>query len=118
MRDREEIVERGMSAPLYAGIVPGATHTGEGRNQDCKDFVHFDFKIEGNLILAVGHKCKACVLTTAMADLLAEALEGKSPEFLQTIDPIQFIGIHVSPQRRECILLPYEVAKSGLLVHF
>lgn len=118
MRDREEIVERGMSAPLYGGVVPDASHRGEGRNADCKDFVHFDFKIEGSLVIAVRHTCKACVLTTAMADFLAEALEGKETLILKSIDPFHLIGIPVSPQRRECILLPYEVAKSALLVHF
>jgi hypothetical protein len=110
-RDREEIVERGMSAPLYAGIVPDASHTGEGRNKDCKDFVHFDFKIEGNLILAVRHICKACVLTTAMADFLAEALEGKKPVFLKEIEPFAFMGIPIL-RNGECILLPWEVAKA------
>lgn len=103
-----------MSAPLYAGTVPGASHTGEGRNQDCKDFVHFDFKIEGNLIVAVRHTCKACVLTTAMADFLAETLEGKAQDHLKTIDPFKLMGIPILPQRRECIQLPYEVARVSL----
>lgn len=99
----DDIVDRGLHSPLYAGVLPDATHTGEGRNDGCKDFVRFDFKITDGKIVAARHTCKACVLTTAMADFVCEALEGQTPDFARTLNLLKIIGIVIGPARRECI---------------
>lgn len=114
MREHDDIVERGMNAPLYAGVVPDATHRGEGRNDGCGDFVHFDFKIEAGTVVAARHQCKACVLTTALADYLCELLEGQTPDFARSLDPFRVIDIPIGPQRRDCILIVQRVMNVSL----
>lgn len=114
---RDDIVERGMNAPLYAGVLADATHRGARRNEGCQDFVHFDFKInEVGLITEARHKCKACVLTTAMADILCEAMEMRKPIVVSTLDPFRLIGIPIGPNRRECILVAWEALHDALKI--
>lgn len=114
MRESEEIVDRGMTAPLYTGAVPDATYRGEGKNDGCGDFVHFDFKIENGIVVAARHQCKACVLTTALADFVCEALEGQTPDFARSLDCFKLIDIPVGPSRRECILVVQRVMNVSL----
>ena len=111
---REEILERGMQAPLYAGVLTDATHRGEGRNRDCGDLVHFDFKIVNGVITHARHSCQACVLTTAMTDCLCELVEGKTLESIKLPDPFSVFREPILPQRRECIQLPWELARVSL----
>jgi NifU-like protein involved in Fe-S cluster formation len=112
----DEIVDRGLHCPLYAECLPGATHTGDGRNDSCGDHVQFDFEINGGVITKARHTCKACVLTTAMADFVCEALEGQTPDFVSTIDPFKMIGIAIGPNRRECITVVIRAAAKALNV--
>jgi len=114
LRETDEIVDRGLHSPLYARAVPDATHRGEGRNDGCGDFVHFDFKIKDGILVACGHQCKACVLTTAMADFVCEALEGQTPDFVRTLNLFKLMGIPVGPERRDCILVVDRVLRVSL----
>ena len=109
----DDLIDRWQS-PLYTGTLPDASCTGAGRNESCGDIVAFDFKIEGGIIVACRHTCKACVLTSAMADLFAEALEGQTPNFVRTLDPFKIIGIPIGPTRRDCILIVQRVVIGAL----
>lgn len=103
----DDLVER-WESPSYAGVLPDATHRMEGRGRTCDDHVILEARIAGNLILEIKHTCKACVLTTATADLLCELLQAGQP---LPDDPFKWIGVHVASNRAGCILLPYNLAK-------
>jgi NifU-like protein involved in Fe-S cluster formation len=109
----DEIVER-WKAPLYKGRLASPTHTATGRGKACDDVVNFDVEIKGNLIVGIKFQATACVMTTAMADILAETVEGQSIEFVRSLDPFALFGLPVTALRRGCITLPLEVLRVSL----
>lgn len=75
-------------------------------NPLCGDEIHFDISINNGLITEIGFWGEACVLTLATAAMLAERFHWKRPE---EIDPFVLIGVPVTRNRRECVLLPWRV---------
>ena len=59
---------------------------------------------------------QGCALMTASADILCEAVQGKTSDDLRKFsaeDLLQIYGEAPSPGRLKCLLLPYEALKSA-----
>ncbi len=102
-RDSDDIVDRGLHCPLFAGGLETATHRGDSANSTCNDRVHFDVEIKNDVIVAMSHTCQACVVTAALADFLCEAAIGKAPSEVKSMSLFELMGISILPARRECI---------------
>ena len=84
----DDIVDRGLHSPQYAGVLPDATHTGEGRNDGCKDFVHFDFKIVDGKIVAPGgvsFRSEAQLAAQMTAEKKVEEFGGKAADLVDLL---------------------------------
>lgn len=68
----------------------------------CGDLVVFDVKISDGIVEA-RHTCKACVLTSAFADIVAEYATGKSVEAALDFDPVKLLDHPVLPNRIPCL---------------
>jgi nitrogen fixation protein NifU and related proteins len=101
--------------PRFGGVIEQPTHQSEGANLSCGDEIAWTACIaDDNKITELKHKTRACAVCAASADLLAEELQGKSPQEIQdwnTERVTEMLGIPLSPVRLKCALLPLEALK-------
>lgn len=114
---REIIIER-YKDPLYRGRLDPNDVTFEDENPLCGDLVRIDLRVDaqGKVIEAAfsGH---GCAISQASADLLLEAVSGKSLEEVKNLtkqDILDLLGIELGPVRLKCALLPLKVLKAGV----
>ena len=107
---QQAIIERS-KRPHYSGKLEKPTASQDGLNASCGDEVHFEVLIKNGLFKQIRHTTRACSICAASADLLAEYLEDKPLNTLQSLketDITEWLGIPLSPARQKCALLPLE----------
>lgn len=110
---QQQIIERAKH-PLFSGETTAETHHAVGINLSCGDEIQWSVAIEHDTFVVMRHTCRACAICGASADLLAEALTGKSVGEVQTWNTekvMELLGIPLSPIRLKCALLPLEALK-------
>jgi nitrogen fixation protein NifU and related proteins len=114
---REIIIER-YKSPQYRGELDPHDISFEDENPLCGDHIRIDLRVDaaGNVTEAAfsGH---GCAISQASADLLLEAVIGKSVEEVRHLtkqDVLDLIGIELGPVRLKCALLSLKVLKGGV----
>ena len=115
---RELIVDR-YKNPQYRGTLDPHDITFEDDNPLCGDHIRIDLKVnpEGRITEAAfdGH---GCAISQASADLLLEAIVGKSLDEVKQLkkeDILDMLGlVELGPVRLKCALLSLKVLKAGV----
>lgn len=114
---REIIIDH-YKNPSHRGKLDPKDYSFEDENPLCGDFIHMDLVLDENKRVknAVfdGH---GCAISQASADLLLEAVHGKSLDEIKAMtkqDIIDLLGIELSPVRLKCALLPLKVLKAAV----
>ncbi|MEA4908046.1 MAG: iron-sulfur cluster assembly scaffold protein [Chloroflexi bacterium] len=113
---REVIVER-YKNPIYRGELDPNDITFEDDNPLCGDNIRIDLRVnEQGIVTEAAFSGHGCAISQASADLLMEAIVGKSLEYckgLTKTDILDLLGIDLGPVRLKCALLPLKVLKAG-----
>ncbi len=113
---REIIVER-YKDPIYRGKLEPHDITFEDENPLCGDQIRIDLRLdEEGKIKEAAFSGQGCAISQASADLLLEAVIGKSLEEIKAMnrdDVLDLLGIDLGPVRLKCALLPLKVLKAG-----
>ena len=115
---RQEIIER-YRFPRHRGIIQNPHAQAEKVNAFCGDeialFLRLDEKKER--VAEARFDGQGCALMTASADILCEAIQGKTCDAVKQFsaeDLLALYGEPPSPGRLKCVLLPYEALKSAV----
>jgi nitrogen fixation NifU-like protein len=114
---REIIIDH-YKNPAHRGQLEPKDYSFEDENPLCGDFIHVDLTLDGNQkvkdAVFSGH---GCAISQASADLLLEAIRGKTLEEVKKLnkqDVLDLLGIELSPVRLKCALLPLKVVKAAV----
>ncbi len=114
---RQIIIER-YKDPLYRGTLDPHDITFEDENPLCGDLVRIDLRVDAQgKVVEVAFSGHGCAISQASADLLLEAVIGKSVEELKNLtkqDILDLLGIELGAVRLKCALLPLKVLKAGV----
>lgn len=114
---RELIIDR-YKNPLYRGhLDPNQVHF-EDDNPLCGDHIEITLRVDPDGRVSEGRfDGKGCAISQASADLLVEAVLGKSLEQVKQLtkqDILDLLGIELGPVRLKCALLSLKVLKAGV----
>lgn len=114
---REIIIDR-YKNPLYRGNLDPHDISFEDDNPLCGDHIRVDLRTDdqGRVTEALfdGH---GCAISQASADLLMEAVLGKTLDEVKAItkdDLLEMLGMELGPVRLKCALLSLKVLKAGV----
>ena len=114
---REIIIDH-YKNPAHRGQLEPKDYSFEDENPLCGDFIHVDLTLDENQkvkdAVFSGH---GCAISQASADLLLEAIRGKTLEEVKKLnkqDVLDLLGIELSPVRLKCALLPLKVVKAAV----
>jgi nitrogen fixation protein NifU and related proteins len=114
---REIIVER-YKEPLFRGTLDPHDITFEDENPLCGDQIRIDLRVSAeNTVTEAAFSGHGCAISQASADLLLEAVIGKSLNEIRQMtkqDVLDNLGIELGPVRLKCALLPLKVLKAGV----
>lgn len=136
---QEVILDHGRK-PRYGHRLPEFDASAKGDNPMCGDRVQVFVKYgEGGAIAATGFEARGCAISIASADLMAETVQGRSPEQaralftafrelartgscphcdptlgeqLERLEPLS--GVHEYPSRVKCATLPWHALIAAL----
>ncbi len=128
---RDLVVERARR-PLHAGVLEAADGVGDGINPLCGDTVQVGLRLGRDRgIVEVRHRTRACAICAASADLMADAVQGRTSgeaaDLLACFDALltqgerelapaarvrlgpllAFAELHEYRSRRKCAMLPW-----------
>lgn len=114
---RQEIIER-YRFPRYRGAIQNPHAQAEKVNAFCGDEIALFLRLdeEKKNVAEARFDGQGCALMTASADILCEAIQGKTSGELRHFsaeDMLRLYGEAPSPGRLKCVLLPYEALKSA-----
>jgi len=114
---RQIIIER-YKSPIYRGELDPHDISFEDENPLCGDQIRIDLRVdENNIVKEAAFSGHGCAISQASADLLLEAVVGKSLEEVKAFtkqDVLDLLGIDLGPVRLKCALLPLKVLKAGV----
>ena len=115
---RTEIIER-YRFPRHRGAIKNPHAQAEKVNAFCGDEIALFLRLgDGGMRVAeVRFDGQGCALMTASADILCEAVQGKTCDAVKQFsaeDLLVLYGEAPTPGRLKCVLLPYEALKSAV----
>ena len=114
---REQILDR-YKHPRMRGTLDPHDYTYEDDNPLCGDRIRIDLRVgDDGRVAQAAFSGSGCAISQASADLLTEAVVGKSLDevkALAKIDILEMLGIELGPVRLKCALLPLKVLKAGV----
>jgi nitrogen fixation NifU-like protein len=130
---KQVILERSRR-PRHQGSLPDADVRQEGVNPSCGDELTLTLKVEGDRIVDAAFEGHGCAISQASADLMAEALRGRSraearqladafkgmirgepiPEGIELGDLKALEGIRRLHARVKCATLPWTTLETAL----
>ncbi len=114
---REVIIER-YKNPLYRGHLDPHNISFEDDNPLCGDHIRIDLRTNAqNQVTEALFDGHGCAISQASADLLMEAVQGKSLDEVKAItkdDLLEMLGLELGPVRLKCALLSLKVLKAGV----
>ncbi|WP_158747283.1 Fe-S cluster assembly sulfur transfer protein SufU [Acidisphaera sp. L21] len=136
MRDlyQEVIMARGRHPQHQLRLDPydGAA---KGDNPMCGDRVEVRIRMAGDTIAEAGFEARGCAISVASADLMADAITGRTPTEVRTLaerfrvmvhtgacpdcgpemDPLRpLVGVHEFKSRLKCATLPWDAMLGAL----
>ena len=113
---KEHILEN-YKNPMNFGILDNPTTSFKINNPLCGDEIEIQMIIEDNKIKDIKFQGIGCVISVASTSMLTSFIKGKNLEDVQKLtkdDVIGLLGIHLSPVRLKCALLPLNIIRSCL----
>ena len=114
---REQIIER-YKSPQHRGHLDPHDIYFEDDNPLCGDHIEITIRVDGDdVVTEAAFDGKGCAISQASADLLVEAIHGKSLEevkYMNKDDVLDLLGIDLGPVRLKCALLSLKVLKAGV----
>ena len=128
---RDAVLDHGR-APRAVGELPAATHRATLHNALCGDRVALDLQRDADgRIAALAHRTSGCLLCTASASLMSQAVPGLDAAAIAAmarslrvgvqggdgrgLGPLAALtGVSATPSRHRCVLLPWEALESAL----
>ena len=114
---REQIIER-YKSPQYRGHLDPHDIYFEDDNPLCGDHIEVTIRVDSdNKVIEAAFDGKGCAISQASADLLIEAVHGKSLEEVKSMNKdtvLDLLGIELGPVRLKCALLSLKVLKAGV----
>jgi nitrogen fixation NifU-like protein len=114
---REQIIER-YKNPQYRGHLDPCDIRFEDDNPLCGDHIEITIRVNGdNKVAEAAFEGKGCAISQASADLLVEAIQGKTLDEVKAMnkeDVLELLGIELGPVRLKCALLSLKVLKAGV----
>lgn len=114
---REQIIDR-YKNPHHKGELKPHDISYEDDNPLCGDHIRIELRLDQNDIVTEavfsGHGCS---ISQAAADLLIEAVIGRSLDEVKQISKeelLELLGIELGPVRLKCALLSLKVLKAGV----
>ncbi len=89
----------------------------EEKNLSCGDALKIDLMIEDGKVTQLGWNGEGCAISQAAMSILAEELESKTVEEIESITPknvYDLLGVPVGPRRFKCALLCLHTLKNAL----
>jgi nitrogen fixation NifU-like protein len=113
---RELIIDR-YKNPQYRGELNPNDISFEDDNPLCGDHIRVDLRLDAkNRVKEAAFTGHGCAISQASADLLMEAIIGKSLDDVKQMnrdDILEMLGIDLGPVRLKCALLSLKVLKAG-----
>ena len=114
---REQIIDR-FKNPRHRGELDPHDYTYEDDNPLCGDRIRVDVRVDGQeRVTEAAFSGVGCAISQASADLLTEAIVGKSLAEVRRLskdDILEMLGIELGPVRLKCALLSLKVLKAGV----
>ncbi len=128
---RDAVLDHGR-APRAVGTLPARTHGSTMHNALCGDYVELDLQLDADgRIVALAHRTRGCLLCTASASLMAQAVQGlDGPAAAARGDALHagirrgdgdelgplaaLTGVSSTPSRHRCVMLPWEALGAAL----
>jgi len=114
---REQIIER-FKSPQFRGHLDPHNIFFEDDNPLCGDHIEITIRVdEDGIVTEAAFDGHGCAISQASADLLIEAIHGKSLEEVKSMnkeDLLDLLGIDLGPVRLKCALLSLKVLKAGV----
>ena len=114
---REVIIEH-YKNPIYRGQLDPCDIRFEDENPLCGDHIRIDLRVNAEgIVQETAFSGHGCAISQASADLLLEAIRGKTLEEVKKLnkqDILDLLGIELSPVRLKCALLPLKVVKAAV----
>jgi nitrogen fixation NifU-like protein len=114
---REQILDR-YKHPRMRGTLDPHDYTYEDDNPLCGDRIRIDLRVgDDGRVAQAAFSGSGCAISQASADLLTEAVVGKSLDEVKALakdDILEMLGIELGPVRLKCALLPLKVLKAGV----
>jgi nitrogen fixation NifU-like protein len=114
---REQILDR-YKHPRMRGTLDPHDYTYEDDNPLCGDRIRIDLRVgDDGRVAQAAFSGSGCAISQASADLLTEAVVGKSLDEVKALakdDILEMLGIELGPVRLKCALLSLKVLKAGV----
>jgi len=114
---REVVIDR-YKNPHYRGALNPHDISFEDDNPLCGDHIQVDLRVGADgCVTEAAFNGHGCAISQASADLLMEAVIGKSLDEIKQLtrdDVLELLGIELGPVRMKCALLSLKVLKAGV----
>jgi nitrogen fixation protein NifU and related proteins len=114
---RQLIIDR-YKNPLYRGSLNPHDIAFEDDNPLCGDHIRVELQVDGGgVVKDAAFEGHGCAISQASADLLMEAVVGKTLEEVKSFskeDLLGMLGLDLGPVRLKCALLSLKVLKAGV----
>jgi len=114
---RQLIIDR-YKNPLYRGSLNPHDIAFEDDNPLCGDHIRVELRVDGGgVVKEAAFEGHGCAISQASADLLMEAVVGKSLDEVRAFskeDLLGMLGLDLGPVRLKCALLSLKVLKAGV----
>lgn len=114
---REQIIDR-YKHPRMRGELDPHDYSYQDDNPLCGDQIRIDLRVDDQGVIAeAAFSGEGCAISQASADLLTEAVVGKSLEQVKAYNKdllLEMLGIELGPVRLKCALLSLKVLKAGV----
>lgn len=113
---RDVLMEHSVN-PLNIKLNGKPTHVGKAKNALCGDVVVLNLIVKDNKVVDISHESDGCVVATASASLLTEAVRGKTVEDVLALtmeDLLDLLGTGLTTSRRQCAKVVLEALRNAL----
>jgi nitrogen fixation NifU-like protein len=114
---RQLIIDR-YKSPLYRGSLDPHDIAFEDDNPLCGDHIRVELRVDGGgVVKEAAFEGHGCAISQASADLLMEAVVGKTLDEVKAFskeDLLGMLGLDLGPVRLKCALLSLKVLKAGV----
>ena len=114
---RQLIIDR-YKHPLYRGSLNPHDIAFEDDNPLCGDHIRVELQVDGGgVVKDAAFEGHGCAISQASADLLMEAVVGKTLDEVKAFskeDLLGMLGMDLGPVRLKCALLSLKVLKAGV----